>query len=422
MMKLRTYFIVLLFCAAAVIASPAQNKLAFTTLASFNGTDGDRPAYMTLIQHRDGNFYGTTAGGGANSNDICDLYSPGCGTIFKITPAGALTALYSFCSLPGCADGAVPLGGLVLGSDGNFWGATAMGANPNCTRGCGTVFKITLGHTPGAMTTLHSFDGTDGAQPNAPLVQASDENFYGTAYSGGDYGAGTVFKITLRGALSTVYSFQGSPADGANPYAGLVQDPTDGSFYGTTYFGGANGAGTVFKITAEGVEHVLYSFCSEPSCADGGYPYAGLVLGTDGNFYGTTYFGGIYNSGCMYGCGTVFKITLSHTQGTLTTLHSFQGHPTEGSNPAAGLVQATDGNFYGTTAYGGGGANADWGTVFKITPAGSLTTSHTFCITGVCNEGVGPLGGLLQTSFGLLYGTTEVGGAYQGGTIYSLLP
>ena len=419
MMKLQTYCIVFLFCAVAVIPSPAQDKLAFTTLVSFNGTDGNTPAYMTLIQHNDGNFYGTTAGGGANSNDICDLYSPGCGTIFKVTPAGALTALYSFCSLPSCADGAVPLGGLVLGRDGNFWGATAMGANPNCTRGCGTVFKITLSHTPGAMTTLHSFDGSDGAQPNAPLVQATDGNFYGTAFSGGDYGAGTVFKITPQGALSTVYSFQGSPTDGANPFAALVQDPTNGNFYGTTYFGGANGAGTVFQITAEGVERVLYSFCSEPNCADGGQPYAGLVLGTDGDFYGTTYFGGIYNGVCMYGCGTVFKITSS---GTLTTLHSFQGYPTEGSNPAAGLVQATDGNFYGTTAYGGGGANADYGTVFKITPAGSLTTLHSFCITGVCNDGIGPFGGLLQTSFGLLYGATEGGGAYQGGTIYSLLP
>jgi uncharacterized repeat protein (TIGR03803 family) len=259
--------------------------------------------------------------------------------------------------------------------------------------GDGTVFKIT---TSGTLTTLHSFDGTDGAWPYAGLVQATNGNLYGTALAGGAHGYGTVFKITTSGTLTTLHSFDRT--DGANPEAGLVQ-ATDGNLYGTAVAGGANGDGTVFKITTSGTLTTLHSF----DVTDGAVPYAGLIQATDGNLYGTTYAGGANN-----GYGTVFKIT---TSGTLTTLHSFDA--TDGAGPYAGLVQATNGDLYGTTEYGG--SNGGFGTVFKITPSGTLTTLHSFDAT----DGAGPYAGLVQATNGDFYGTTFEGGS-DFGTVFSL--
>jgi uncharacterized repeat protein (TIGR03803 family) len=314
-----------------------------TTLYSFCNigcTDGYNPN-AGLVQATNGNFYGTTLEGGANGE----------GTVFKITPSGELTTLYSFCSQSGCTDGALPYAGLIQATDGNFYGTTYEGGTTDCNAGCGTVFKIT---PSGKLTTLHSFNFTDGANPYAALVQATNGNLYGTTYNGGAYGPGTVFKITPSGELTTLHSFEG--ADGYNPYAGLVQ-AGDGNFYGTTYQS-YTGAGTVFKITPSGKLTTLYSFCSQGDCTDGAYPYAGLVQATDGNFYGTTFQGGADYSFCPGGCGTVFEITAG---GKLTTLHSFDG--TDGDFPYAGLVQDTNGTFYGTTRTGG--ANGE-GTVFSL--------------------------------------------------------
>ena len=247
--------------------------------------------------------------------------------MFKISPNGALTSLYSF---TGGNDGADPDAGLVQGSDGNFYGTTYDGGTNG---GYGTVFKIS---TNGALTSLYSFTGgNDGADPNAGLVQGSDGNFYGTTYSGGTNDSGTVFKISTNGALTSLYSFTDGN-DGAYPYAGLVQG-SDGNFYGTTDGGGTNGGyGTVFKISTNGALTSLYSFTGGN---DGAYPEAGLVQGSDGNFYGTT----MRRYG--YGHGTVFKIS---TNGALTSLYSFTGG-NDGASPQAGLVQGSDGNFYGTT-------------------------------------------------------------------------
>jgi uncharacterized repeat protein (TIGR03803 family) len=300
-----------------------------TTLHSFDGMDG----YMTtgLVQGTDGNFYGTTANGGANNN--C---ANGCGTVFKLTAKGALTTLHSFDGTHGSG----PYSGLVQGTDGNFYGTTSYGgANTSCTNGCGTVFKITPN---GALTTLHSFDGTDGSNPNAALVQGTDGNFYGTTSGGGAIGDGTVFRVTAKGVLTTLHSFDGT--DGSNPTARLVQG-ADGEFYGTTETGGAGFDGTVFKITAKGALITLHGFDG----TDGYFPYAGLVQATDGNFYGTT-------QGATY--GTVFKIT---AKGVLTTLHSFDGN--DGSDPQSAPVQATNGMFYGTTYNGG---SSSYGTVFSL--------------------------------------------------------
>jgi uncharacterized repeat protein (TIGR03803 family) len=385
----KTIGLVGVFCAAAVIASPAQT---FKSLVSFNGTDGAHPVYGSLVQGLDGNLYGTTQNGGANDYEICNFRGvSGCGTIFKINPGGTLTTLYSFCSKTNCVDGYYPQGGLVLATDGNFYGTTTNGG----AHSDGTVFKITPG---GKLTTLHCFDGTDGANPYGAQVEATDGNFYGTTSFGGSNGYGTVFKITPAGKLTTLHSFDGT--DGEHPYAGLVQ-ATDGNFYGTTY-GVSGDTGTVFKITPAGKLTNLYDF--DFFGPNGANPAAALVQATDGNFYGTTLNGGsagtetqvVPDQGPFF--GTVFKIT---PDGTLTTLHTFD-FSYDGAAPNA-LVQATDGNFYGTTEGGGGYID---GTVFRITPGGTLTTLHSFDGT----DGAYPYAGLVQATDGNFYGTTNESG------------
>ena len=352
---------------------------ALTTLLSFAGSEGSDP-YAGLLQGTDGHFYGTTTQGGTG----------GSGTVFKITPSGALTTLHSFTG----SDGANPHAGLVQGTDGDFYGTTRFGG----TNSFGTVFKIT---PLGALTTLHRFTHQDGAGPYAGLVQGTDGHFYGTTTGGGDFKfpRGTVFKITPSGALTTLHSFTRS--EGANPWAGLVQG-TDGDFYGTTYRGGASGFGTVFRITPAGALTTISSFAG----SNGRYPYAGLVQGTDGNLYGTTNMGGTSDY------GTAFKITPA---GALTTLHSF-AYASDGAYPYANLVQGTDGSFSGTTYQGGTGGG--YGTVFRITPAGTLATQEMFRFV----DGAYPRGGLVQGADGNFYGTTSRGGAGRGGIAFRLTP
>jgi uncharacterized repeat protein (TIGR03803 family) len=375
-----------LLCAVTVIASPAQT---FKSLVSFNGTNGANPA-DSLVQDKSGTVYGTTEGGGAS----------GYGTVFEITSKGKLTTLHSFDS----SDGAYPLSGLVLATNGNLYGTTYEGG----ASGVGTVFEITLA---GKLTTLHSFDSSDGAYPyGTPLVQAANGDFYGTTYGGGADGFGTVFEITAAGKLTTLHSFAGYPTDGELPTAGLVL--ANGNFYGTTFNGGTHNGGTVFEITPKGKLTMLYSFCAQKNCADGTYPYdAGLVHSSNGNFYGTTYGGGVTND------GTVFEIT---SKGKLTTLYSFcsKKNCADGSYPEAGLVQASNGNLYGTTA--SGGVNGNYGTVFEITSKGKLTTLHSFCAQKACSDGAVAFGGLVRATSGIFYGTTYTGGTDGFGTVFSL--
>src|ERR1022692_651545 len=207
--------------------------------------------------------------------------------------------------------------------------------------------------------------------------------------------------------LTTIHRFcsQSGCPDGAGPYAGLVQ-AANGGLYGTTLVGGTNSAGTIFKITPGGTLTTLYSFCPQTNCTDGATPGAGLVQAANGDLYGTTYFGGTNG-------GTVFKITPG---GTLTTLYNFcsQTNCTDGTGPLAGLVQAANGDLYGTTYFGG----TNGGTVFKITPGGTLTTLYSFCSQGVypgCTDGLNPDAGLVQAANGDFYGTTSSGGANGGG-------
>jgi uncharacterized repeat protein (TIGR03803 family) len=410
-----------------LICAPAARAQSWgeVVLHSFDLGDGGLP-YAGLIQGIDGNFYGTTEEGGA------------AGTVFQLTPSGTLTTLHWF---TGGADGGWPYAGLIQGIDGNFYGTTWGGGSG--TYPGGTVFKIT---PSGTLTTLYSFCSqtilwggdelvcTDGENPYAGLIQGIDGNFYGTTQYGGTIPpgvVGTVFKITPSGTLTTLYSFcsagefsRGNCLDGAWPVAGLIQG-IDGNFYGTTKGGGANDDGTVFQLTPSGGLTTLYSFCSQSNCTDGALPYAGLIQGIDGNFYGTTIEGGPNII-----AGTVFKLTPS---GTLTTLHSFcsqssGGAPCpDGAEPAAGLIQGIDGSFYGTTYWGGanygpGLPSLGAGTVFKITPSGTLTTLYSFCSEGgtACTDGEDPSAGLIQGSDGNFYGTTYAGGANDWGTVFEV--
>ena len=338
----------------------------FELLFTFGKSDGSGPG--GLMQASDGNFYGTTSNGGLNDH----------GTCFKITSTGALTSLVSF----NTSNGESPIEALVQGSDGNLYGTTRQGGSNNY----GTAFKMSPG---GILSTLMNFTGINGRYPSASLSKGTDGNFYGTTENGGTYGYGTVFKMTPAGATTTLVAFK-SP-EGWNPQSPLVQGD-DGNYYGTTRSGGSNDVGTVFKMTPGGTLTTLVNFDS----INGGNPLAGLLQGSDGAFYGTTISGG------SNGGGTVFKVT---SAGTLTTLANFNFTTTSGHYPWSGLIQASDGNFYGTTEYGG---TYNYGTVFKMTPTGVLTTLASFTST----SGRYPIGELVQGKDGNFYGTTSQSGDY----------
>jgi uncharacterized repeat protein (TIGR03803 family) len=375
----------------------ARAGVVFTTIYSFtNGNDGPTYPLTALVQGSDGYLYGTTSGG--------------FGTVFQISTNGVLTILYAF---NGGNDGAGS-SGLVQGSDGDFYGTTSDGGTNNV----GTVFQLS---TNGGLTSWHSFTGIDGEYPSAALVQGSDGDFYGTTSGGGVHAnqfgqGGTVFQINTNRVFASLYSFTGGD-DGYDP-SGLVPG-SDHSFYGTTTYGGSHTNqfggtyGTVFKISTNGQLTTLYAFGTVTNAngepLDGANPQGGLVQGSDGDFYGTTSAGGTNN------VGTVFQLS---TNGGLTSLHSFTG--IDGEQPSAALVQGSDGNFYGTTF--GGGTNQD-GAVFKISTNGQFTTLYAFGTVTNANgeplDGANPQGGLVQGSDGSFYGTTTYGGV-GGGTVFRL--
>ena len=397
--KTKILFIALIALAVVAVKLPAQT---LQTLCSFNGSNGEYPqAALTLGS--DGNFYGTTECGGITNS----TYSSGMGTVFKVTTNGTLTTLALFNG----TNGANPYAALTLGNDGNFYGTTYAGGIFNFPLG-GTVFKVT---TNGALTTLVSFYYyTNGACPQAGLTLGNDGNFYGTTSWGGGSGNyyGTVFKVTTNGVLTTLVSF--NRTNGANPNGLTLAN--DGNFYGTTANGGSgNGYGTVFKVgsSMNGGFTTLASF----NGSNGTYPSA-LTLGTDGNLYGTTEGGGITNSEFPFdGMGTVFKVT---TDGTLTTLYSFTGG-SDGAYPSwlGGLTLGNDGNFYGTTEEGG---TDGVGTVFKVTT--NETTTNGVLTTLVSfngSNGVYPFAALTLGTDGNFYGTTDGGGSIGNGTVFRLL-
>jgi uncharacterized repeat protein (TIGR03803 family) len=349
--------------------------------------------------------------------------SYGGGTVIRIA-SGRHRVLYHFCSLNNCTDGDGPVAGLIFDKKGNLYGTTGGGG----AYGAGTVFKLT---PSGHESVIYSFcpgghPCADGAGPSAGLIFDKEGNLYGTTYEGGVSGfAGTVFKVTPSGHEHVLYSFcaQSGCTDGEKPWAGLVFDK-QGNLYGTTANGGANGSacygdgcGTVFKVTPSGKESVLYSFCAESGCTDGEIPYAGLVFDKRGNLYGTTLGGGANVGGCAGGdgCGTVFKVTPS---GHESVLYSFDGGD-DGAFPYANLVFDKKSNLYGTAA---GGGTYNWGTVFKVTPSGKESVLYSFCKQSGCDDGSSPVAGLIFDAKGNLYGTASDGGISAGGVVYKLVP
>jgi len=311
--------------------------------------------------------------------------------------AQTFTTLWNFDGTSGADPGTGPL---IQATDGNFWGTTESGGtSTNCTNGCGTIFKIT---PRGELTTVYSFEGADGSSPVGGLVEAVDGDFfYGTTSGGGANGYGTVFKMTPRGVLTTLYSFD-FYEDGAYPEGALVQ-AADGDFYGTTMSGGRMdygpyglGYGVIFKITSSGAFTKLYQFALETS----GYPHDPLIQGANGNLYGTTNAGGTGNQ------GVVFEITPG---GTYTTLHNFVYY--DGEHPDGPVVQAAHGDLYGTTP----GPKA--GEIFQITPSGDFAIVYVFCAQ-TRYDAAYPAGGLIQATDGNFYGAAGGGGTSRLGAIF----
>jgi uncharacterized repeat protein (TIGR03803 family) len=296
-----------------------------------------------------------------------------------MTPEGAIKRLAIFNG----TNGASPQSALIQGTDGAFYGTTYVGG----TAGKGTIFRVTAS---GFLTSLYSFTGgVDGGNPRSALVIGRDGNFYGTAFVGGACGGGTVYRLTPGGTFTLLQSFGSLSSPGAYPNG--ITLGNDGNFYGTTYWGGSSGGGSVFQLTPSGTFTTLYSF---NGTSDGGNPDTSLTLAKDGNFYGTTVGVGFGNF------GTVFKISPA---GAFSTLHSFTGG-SDGAYVAAPLMQASDGNFYGISSLGGTGAD---GTIFRITPRGDLTTLHQFRGPGISGNVPGAFanfGALVQGSDGNFYG------------------
>lgn len=342
-------------------------------------------------QGRDGSLFTTAGGFGYGTTNTA-------GAILR-TPTSSKGGqlLHAFTE----ADGAVPLSGVTLAMDGNLYGVTYNGG----TSSSGVLYKITTG---GTYTVLHEFSGqADGGFPVAAPIQASDGNLYGTT-SFGNVDDGTVYRYSpFTETFATIFSFSEDGSQGAQIEAPLLQ-ASDGNLYGTTEVGGTNNCGTVFELSISGALLYTYSF----PCGPGGqYPYTPLIQASDGNLYGTTSYGGHITSGeeCKQGCGTIFKMS----SGAVSTLYSFSGFPNDGANADSSLAEGTDGNLYGVTASGGAHA---LGTIYEISTSGQYQLVYSF--VGVV--GSSPSAPLLQHTNGSFYGTAFRGGQNKQGSIYSL--
>ncbi len=356
---------------ANVLPAPAQDTtITLQTLHVFRGIGDGAAPVGGLVPAKDGNYYGTTYAGGTNG-------ATG-GTIFRFSPGdGILTTITSF-------DKNAPRAPLTEGLDGRLYGTTTLGGS-----GDGILFRLTL---PNSLQVLSTFDRTKtGYQPYAGLTRGQDGYFYGTTTGDGPAGGGTFFRLSPTGDLSVVHDFSATKGEGTHVLGKLVLG-RDGDLYGTAAADGAHGSGTVFRISTLGSLDTVYDFTGG---ADGGNPRAGLLPGGDGSFYGTT------SSGGAEGRGTVFRVT---PQGELTTLHTFTAANADGAQPLAPLIDGNDGSLYGTTSTGGAGNS---GTIFAVKQSGDFTTLHAF--TGGAG-GAAPTGALTSAGNGIFYGTTSAGG------------
>jgi len=360
-------------------AQAVKEVFAFSSAHSSPG-----PSQVTPTQGRDGNLFGTTSGLGDVVTD---------GTVFRATTNGKEGALHTFSG----TDGAFPLAGVMLATDSNFYGITANGG----ASGLGVLFKVS---PSGFYTVLYEFTGGgDGAYPVAPPIEGWDGNFYGTTGPGSG-NAGTIYKYTPSGIFTTIFTFNSDNSQGTQVESPLLQ-ATDGNLYGIANVGGTNNCGAIFAVSRSGLLLYDYSF---PCGIGGSYPFGQLIQASDGYFYGTTQLGG---TGCnSNGCGTVFRVTKS---GSVSVLYRFIGGRNDGAEPAAGLVEGTDGNLYGST-FEAGAQNT--GTLYQVTTTGAEKLLYSF------PERVGqhPSASLLQHTNGKFYGTAEAGGIYGEGALYSL--
>lgn len=372
----------------------AEN-LMVTSVARFDGTNGS--SGTTLLRASDGNLYGVSEGGGDYR----------LGTVFRFTPAGELSAIASFDG----TNGGYLHGGLTQAADGSLYGASDLGGSQ--TSGSvfttyGTIYRVT---TNGVITTLHSFNNADGANPFAKLTLARDGSFYGVTPNGGDYTnsygvrMGTIFRITTNGDFTQLLSFNG--ANGAEPCSELLET-SNGDFYGTASRGGAADQGLVFRITTNGEITTLATFYG----TNGASPEGGLVFHSDGFFYGTTRYGGTTDH------GTIFRM---NTNGLLTTLVSLDGN--NGAEPRAALVPVSDSLFYGTAQYGGILPNGQlgFGSVFQVTTNGVISRITSFSFQ-YWQRGNQPLCTLCKASDGRYYGANMTGTGDLGGSIFRLEP
>ena len=393
-MKLLCMAASLAACLMALLATQSLHAQTYDQLYSFKGSPDGAFPYSGVIRDSEGNLYGTSPGGGI----AFECGKLPCGVVFKLDSAGKETVLYTFCSQSNCSDGYSPSGGLFRDAEGNFFGSTEFGG----AYGYGTIFKLSR---TGKETVLYSFCShptscLDGAYPNGELIHDAEGNLYGTTHSGGAFNWGTVFKLSKTGKETVLYSFcsAGNCADGSQPNWGVIQD-AEGNLYGTTNEGGVEGEfGTVFKLSKTGKESVLHSFTGG---VDGGGSLGGLIQDLKGNLYGTSWGGG------ADGHGNVFKLSRKQNgQWKETVLYSFA--KPDGYYPSSGLIQDANRNLYGTTSLGGGTGcgGGGCGVVFKLSSAGKETVLHSF--TGT--DGDNPGGGLVQDAAGNLYGVAGLGG------------
>jgi uncharacterized repeat protein (TIGR03803 family) len=387
-LPLRAYLLAVLVIAGCAAFVHAQT---LTVLYVYPETDRNNTGILApgiMSQGQDGQLYTTDVSDGTMNQ----------GSVFRMTTSGQLTTVYNFCIQSSCTDGSFPNGGVTLGFDGNLHGTTQSGG----ANGVGTVFKVS---PSGKLITQFSFDNlNDDSVPTYPVFQGQDGNYYGVSIGqyNGQYGA--FFKVTPAGALTTLLDFNFTNGDLPN----LPTQGTDGNFYGTTELGGSTDEGVIYRISPKGAITVLHTFTGYPG--DGNLPVGQLVQANDGNFYGVTYKGGTYNQ------GSIFRIT---SKGTYTLLYSFQyiSPSLDGAFPLSGLILGSDGNLYGTTSQGG--THGNYGTIYQVTTSGTETVVYSFCALANCADGFGLQTPLVQHTNGTFYGSTT-GNSLGGSVFYSL--
>jgi uncharacterized repeat protein (TIGR03803 family) len=391
--------------ATSLLITAAWAASATKLVYSFGGSADGEYTDTELVRDSAGNLYGTSVQGGIF----------GGGTVFQVTPSGVHTVLYDF---TGAADGGEPYKGVTLDAQGNLYGTAVTGGGGSCEGGCGVVFKLTNAGGTWTQTVIHTFRGADGSGPGSPVAIDKNGDVYGTTPTGGANGAGVVYQLrqdaTGTWKFRVIHTFTGGD-DGAGGSASRFLIDAAGNLFGVCTVGGANGFGTVFKMSLHQGQWqltTLYAFKDSP---DGGLPYGGLIADKAGNLYGTTYYAGVND------LGTVYKLTKNNGGWTERVLYSFKGG-SDGGNPISTLVADAAGNLYGTTSEGGAAA-CGCGTIFKMSrdSTGKWTETVAYRFPGTPQPGFS-YNGLVGDPAGVFYGATVHGGSSNDGAIYKFRP